>query len=290
MGIRVTCWNVKEFGKSAKTAAALRNRVKDVAKHIRNQKPDIFGILEVDNVDILDLIENEFSGFDFGFTEGKDEHNRASKEILVGWKRAGPFDQVTFSQKRQFNLYNPYLRPGALLSFRKGTHWYNILFLHTDSGTEARDFGNRYEMFDKVWNLRKALDKKGGSRRERLVVVGDLNTMGLQYPTRRKSDLIVDGGREIEVLRDFAEKNAMSVIVKSHDSTWRKLGRNWESDLDHVMASDVISFQSLGTRTDDGREFKVQVDGWVDKNPSDREAFIRDLSDHCAVTFEMLTT
>lgn len=263
--------------------------MRDVAAHIKSQSPDIFGILEVDNLNILQIIEDEFPNCDFGFTEGQGENNRASKEILVGWTRDGKLDQVTFSQKRQFNLYNPYLRPGALLSFRKNTSWYNILFLHTDSGTEARDFGNRYEMFDKVWNLRKALDKKMGNRRERLVVIGDLNTMGLQYPTRRKADLIVDGAKEITALGNSAQKNSMALVSKSHNRTWRKLGRDWESDLDHVMASDVVNFKTLGQRTSDGMDFQVLVNGWIDKKPADREKFIKDLSDHCALSFELIT-
>ncbi|WP_305988091.1 endonuclease/exonuclease/phosphatase family protein [Roseibium sp. MMSF_3544] len=289
MGIKVTCWNVKEFGKIAKTQAAMKRRVKGVAEHIKLREPDIFGVLEVDHIDILQFIEDEFPEYDFGFTEGLDEKNKASKEILVGWRRSEDLDQVTFSQKRQFNLYNPYLRPGALLSFRIKNSWHNILFLHTDSGTEARDFGNRYEMFDKVWSLRKALDKKVGNRRERLIVVGDLNTMGLQYPTSRKADLIIDGSKEISALEQFAEKNAMRLVIKSHDTTWRKLGKNWESNLDHVMASNVVDFKKLGKRGNDGKDFEVFVDGWVDKDEADREAFIEKLSDHCSLSFEIET-
>ncbi len=285
MTIRVTCWNVKEFGKKPKSSAALKKRVRSVAAQIKSQKPDIFGILEVETLDILELIDTEFPEFDFGFTEGHDGSGKASKEILVGWRR-GQMDQVTFSQKRQFNLYNPYLRPGALLSFKTSGTWYNILFLHTDSGTEARDFGNRYEMFDKVWNLRKSLDKKVGNKRERLLVIGDLNTMGLQFPTQRKSDLIVPGGSEITALSDFAIKNDMKLLSKSHDVTWKKMGRNFTSDLDHAMASNLMTFTPLGPNGS-GENYSVQVSGWVDKPDDEREAFLRDLSDHCLLTVEI---
>ena len=285
MDVTVTAWNVQEIGKKTLSAAALRQRVKGVAEHIRSTDPHIFGILEVEKIDVLELIEGEFPDFDFGFTEGRDSNNKPNKEILVGWKR-GVLDQVTFSQKRQFNLNNPFLRPGALLSFRKADNWYNVLFLHTDSGTEARDFGNRYEMFDKVWNLRKALDKKvGGNKRERLVVVGDLNTMGLQFPTRRKADLVVSGPGEIEALEKFAEKQMMTRLQKSHDVTWKKFGKNWTSDLDHVIASDIADFKTLGNRSSDGEPFTVQVSGWVDNTAVKREKFIEKLSDHSSLTF-----
>ncbi len=287
MAVRVTCWNVKEFGKKPKSAAALKKRVRSVAEQIRAQTPDIFGILEMETLDILDLIDSEFPDYDFGFTEGHDGSGKASKEILVGWRR-GKMDQVTFSQKRQFNLNNPYLRPGALLSFKTGGSWYNILFLHTDSGTEARDFGNRYEMFDKVWKLRNSLDKKVGNKRERLLVIGDLNTMGLQFPTRRVADRIVPGDKEIEALSDFAAKNNMKLLSKSHDVTWKKMGRNFTSDLDHAMASDLMPFVNLGKNAA-GEDYAVQVSGWVDKPEAAREAFLRDLSDHCLLTVEVET-
>lgn len=286
MNVNITAWNVQEFGKKNLTKAGLKKRVKGVAKHIKSTSPHIFGILEVEKIDILELIEDEFPGYDFGFTEGKDSNNKPNKEILVGWEQ-GVFDQVTFSQKRQFNLYNPFLRPGALLSFRKGSDWYNVLFLHTDSGTEAKDFGNRYEMFDKVWSLRKALDKKVGNKRERLIAIGDLNTMGLQFPSRRKSDNVIPGIKEIEALEGFAEANDMVRLEKSHDQTWKKLGKNWTSDLDHVIASNIASFKSLGTRDTDGKPYHVQVSGWNDKPTNQQEAFIEKLSDHASLTITL---
>ena len=283
MDVTITAWNVQEFGKKRLTKAGLKSRVKGVANHIKSTSPHIFGILEVEKIDVLTLIEEEFPDYDFGFTEGKDSNNKPNKEILVGWKR-GKFDQVTFSQKRQFNLYNPFLRPGALLSFRKDADWYNVLFLHTDSGTEAKDFGNRYEMFDKVWNLRKALDKKVGNKRERLIAIGDLNTMGLQYPSRRKADNIVPGDKEIEALEGFAEANDMVRLEKSHDETWKKLGKNWTSDLDHVIASDIAEFKNLGTRATDGKDYYVEVSGWLEKPARQRESFIEKLSDHASLS------
>ncbi|NIR98007.1 MAG: hypothetical protein GWO39_07910, partial [Gammaproteobacteria bacterium] len=97
-----------------------------------------------------------FPAYDFAITKG-----RQAQEILVGWRR-GFFEQTAFLQKREFRLYNPYLRPGAQLVVRHGGQPYYLLFLHTDSGTEARDFGNRYEMFEKVWKLNAAVRRAEG--------------------------------------------------------------------------------------------------------------------------------
>ncbi len=290
MSFRVTSWNIKEFGKKPKSAAALKKRVKAVAAHIRGQTPDVFGLMEIESINILDLMEDEFPNFDFGFTDGQDGQDRNNKEILVGWHK-DKFDQAVFSQKRQFRLYNPYLRPGALLSVKQNGNWYNMLFLHTDSGTEARDFGNRFEMFEKVWSLRKTLDRKVANRRERLIVLGDYNTMGLNYPSRRVADKIVKEEKEIGSLSDFAGKNKMTLFEKSHDLTWRQSKGSMTSDLDHVMASDVVKLKTLGQRSKNGIDidFPVQVAGWVDKNKPERNAFLRDLSDHCSLTVEVLT-
>jgi len=287
MSFRISSWNIKEFGKKPSSPAALKRRVKAVAKHVKMQSPSIFGLMEIESVDILGLMDDEFPEFDFGFTEGQDGKDRNNKEILVGWRR-NAFDQAVFSQKRQFRLYNPYLRPGALLSVKKGGTWYNVLFLHTDSGTEARDFGNRFEMFEKVWSLRNSLDKKVGNQRERLIVMGDYNTMGLNYPSRRVADKIVKEEKEIDSLGKFADKNSMRLLKKSHDVTWKKLGRSMTSDLDHVMVSDVLNIKNLGDREADGEEFSVAVNGWVDKGKSARDAFLRDLSDHCSLVIEVI--
>lgn len=281
--MKVLSWNVKEFGKKSKTKtpAAIRARVQKVAGHIKQKDPDIFGVLEAENVDIVELMEEEFPGFDFALTDGP----RSNKEILVGW-RQGHFTQVSFSQKRQFDLFNPYLRPGALLSVRQGNKWYSFLFLHTDSGTEARDFGNRFEMFDKIWNLRKALDKQVGAFRERLVVLGDLNTMGLLYPSKKKADERVAGTEEIQALDTFAQKNKMVVPVKSTDMTWRNKSGKQQSDLDHVVASSTVDFRSLGQRPD-GTSFEIEVHGWNTLTKTESDKFYAELSDHSALVCDV---
>ncbi|NIN63531.1 MAG: hypothetical protein GTO63_02205 [Anaerolineae bacterium] len=119
--------------------------------------------------------------------------------------RRDEFDQVTFSQKREFKLYNPYLRPGALVTLETSGELYNVLFLHADSGTEARDFGNRYEMYEKIWSLKGALNRLADalSLDCHFLVLADLNTMGLLFLTRRRSDRRVSQTEEIKALREL---------------------------------------------------------------------------------------
>jgi len=279
MSTRIVSWNVKEFGKQRETntQAKMRARVRKIAQLVREQAPSIFGILEVESIDILSFMQDEFPNYDFGVTDGP----RNNKEILVGWRR-GEFDQTAFTQKRQFDLYNPYLRPGALLSVSRAGAWLNVLFLHTDSGTEARDFGNRYEMVDKIWSLKKAIDRKTPNKPENLIVMGDLNTMGLHFPYRRKAHYLVDGSKEIDALEQYANKNGMKVLKKSHDETWASSSKNMTSDLDHAITSDHLTFNDI-TNNAAGDPVAVSVTGWVEKTPTQRAKFLDDISDHCAI-------
>jgi len=227
MKFSLLSWNVEAF------KGTVPSRLKKVAEYIKDQDPDVFGLFEIENLDIINLMVSQLSGYDYNLTDGPQ-----NKEILVGVKR-NKFDQCIFSQKRQFKAFNPYLRPGALLSLTVATDVYNVLFLHTDSGTEAPDFGNRNEMFEKIWHLKKALDKKvSNNSGSKFIVLGDLNTMGLKYPSARKADIRVAEREEIEALDGFAKKNSMIRLAKEHDGTFSD-GRII-SDLDHIIATTNI--------------------------------------------------
>lgn len=128
MGFSVLSWNVEHF-----KGGDVRTR--KVADHIKSQNPDVFGLFEIEGANVQQLMQQHFPGYDFGITDGPE-----TMEILVGWRR-GYFNQAIFTQKREFNAGNPSLRPGALLSLRKGNTYFNVLFLHTDSGTDAAAFG-----------------------------------------------------------------------------------------------------------------------------------------------------
>src|SRR5688500_17267931 len=143
-------WNVEHFRATPDT----QMRSARVAAHIRAQDPDVFGLFEVETLDVIQLMQFEFPDYTFGITDGPQ-----SQEILIGW-RNGTFEQASFTQKREFDAHNEHLRPGALLSGRMGTVYYNLLYLHTDSGPDAAAFGNRFEMCDRGWKLRIALDRK----------------------------------------------------------------------------------------------------------------------------------
>jgi len=267
----VLSWNVEHFkGGEART--------QKIADHIKNQNPDIFGILEVEKIDVLGLMQNHFPDYDFNITDGPQ-----TMEIIVAHRR-GIFDQVVFTQKREFDAFNPRLRPGALLSVRLESDFYNVLFLHTDSGTTAPDFGNRQEMFEKIESLKKAIDKISEESGGRLIVLGDLNTMGLSFPTRRKSDLRVSADQEIKALNDAGGKIGMSLLPKEFSQTFNN--GTLLSDLDHVLASDNLTFTEQGA-TSNGNPFVVNVRGWQQLSGAARKKFIAEISDHCSLFVEI---
>jgi hypothetical protein len=271
MKFSILSWNVEHFrGGTA--------RVKKVADHIKADDPDVFGLLEVENLEVLTLMQAHFPGYDFGISDGPE-----NMEILVGWRRH-KFQQAVFTQKREFKLFNPDLRPGALLSVRLQGQVFNVLYLHTDSGTDAPAFGNRVEMFAKVWKLKEAIDGHSGQNQGRLVVLGDLNTMGLQFPTKSAASQLVTSSKEVLALATLAGKKGLAAPLKSHDLTFNN--GKLQSDLDHALVSHHLKLAVLGKRPDN-RDFFVRVRGWQQLTGAARVNFIENISDHCSLFLEV---
>jgi len=271
MSFKILSWNVESFKGNP-------NQLNKVVQHIKRDDPDIFGLFEIENINIIELLDNHFQGFNFHLTEG-----RQNKEILVGIRK-NKFSNTIFTQKREFKAFNPYLRPGAFITLKYNNKLYNILFLHTDSGTEAPDFGNRQEMFEKIWKLKKTLDNKTDNPDSRLIVIGDLNTMGLSFPSRRRSDLRVSLDDEIQILGKIAKKYKMNLLDKSENQTFNNL--SIISNLDHAIASNNIVLKNFSD--DDNNPININVRGWNQLVGNDREDFIENVSDHSSLTMHII--
>ena len=92
---------------------------------------------------------------------------------------------------------------------------------------------------------------------------------------------------EIAKLRRDATNNRMTVLPKSSSLTQRTLSGSDRGDLDHVIASNDLDFVTFD---DPGREltpYQVEVGGWVERSEPERSRFIRDVSDHCSLFFEV---
>ena len=170
--LRIVSWNVKHFkGKPA--------RVNKVVNFVKQQNPDVFTLMEVTSNEVFDALTDKMSGYQFHITDGPQV-----QELLVGVKRN--IEGAYFSQRTEFRTGSSRLRPGAMLTFKKNGKIYTVLFLHTKSMTDPKGLGLRDAQFDKIKSLKRALDKKaGGAGKANLIVIGDLNTMGMKYPYQR---------------------------------------------------------------------------------------------------------
>ncbi|MDX8347351.1 endonuclease/exonuclease/phosphatase family protein [Cognatiyoonia sp. IB215446] len=271
MGIRALFWNIENFrGDNA-------DRTRAAAEHIRAFDPHIVGFSEIGSKRaIRNLMMEELSDFDFGITDGIQ-----AIELMAGWKR-GFFEQALYTQRREFKAGSDGQRPGALLSVKHAGSFLNFLFLHTDSGRGNRDYENRREMFGKISKLRRALnDIEGGTAK--FVVMGDLNTMGRDALPGEDA---ITSDEEITGLARFMARGDMTLYEKSHPTTFLQYFSNgtveFNTDLDHVIASDVTPLADLGG----GK--KVRVRGWNDlATDNDRKVWTETLSDHASVEIEI---
>jgi hypothetical protein len=277
VGYSFLVWNVEHFKGG-------HNRTEKVDDLIESFQPDIFGILEFQAKDVArDLVHNYFNDYDFAFTDSK-----MSIEILVGWKR-GKFDQVLYTQRREFQTGNVNLRPGGLLSFKRhgDSIFDNILFLHTDSGIDSTAYQNRQKMFKKIFDMKKAIENMSIQQgNARFIVCGDLNTMG-----RLKPDSVskISSQQEIDKLTNDAQKSGMICLSKSHKETWGSSSK--KSELDHVIASTDLSFRLNPKQNyivNPMATYHVAVEGWNRYSGNARKSFLKNISDHCALYAEVL--
>ena len=267
-------WNVKQFRGN-------HHRTRQIIDQIEDLEPDVFGIIEFLAKDQVSTILNDdfFKDYNFAFTDSKEEI-----EIFIGWKK-NKFSQAVFTQRRELQVGKVTMRPGALLSLKEtsDSKFTNLLFLHTDSGKEFADFSNRQMMLQKVWDMNNKLTEIQNA--PRLVVLGDLNTMGRKKLSVAKPT--ISKKTEIEDLEAEAEEFGMQVLKKSHDLTYRSLGGSLRGDLDHVIASKDLEFEEFSDPKSPNNPHKIQVKGWIELDGTGQDDFIKFISDHCVIYGEI---
>jgi endonuclease/exonuclease/phosphatase family metal-dependent hydrolase len=112
------------------------------------------------------------------------------------------------------------------------------------------------------------------SQPTRLIVLGDLNTMG---QTNGAS-----AAEEIAALGQAARANGMRVLPKTHAHTWSSDGKRM-SNLDHVIASSELRFTAQTPAP-----AEVLVDGWVNRSGEERVNFVKNISDHSLLFGELV--
>lgn len=251
-------WNVEHFKNE-------RSRVGRVVDFLNEQNPDVFCLYEVEGSDVFDLLTTRMPGYQFHITEGPQV-----QEALVGVKRG---ITAFYTQRIEFKSGNRFLRPGSLLTLSIDGENYSVLFLHTKSSTQPLGLGIRDDQFRKALKLKSVLDRKAGGRgKANFLFLGDLNTMGMQYPFQQA----IDADTELRKLDRDAGRRKMRRLTKSRPFSWWNgpHGRYPRSNLDHAVASDQLSFRQFS-------HSDIDVRGWP-QLPTDEQQgkWIAQYSDH----------
>lgn len=256
-------WNVEHFhGK--------KQRVARVVDFIKSKSPDIFGLYEVKGKTVFDQLTEDMPNYSFFITERSDE---ANMEIMVGYKKQ---HAVFITQRDEFRSKVPTLRPGTMATMTKDGTRYVFLFLHLKSFPDPRSFGLRDDMFLHCARLKRALDSATpANKKSHLIILGDLNTMGLDVKFSSKPDLNADD--EISIIDKRMSRVGMRRARKTHELSWWNGSSNYApgSKLDHVLIDQEIELQSVGN----GEE--IEVLGWPQENTiAKKKQWINKFSDH----------
>ncbi len=265
----IASWNVEHFKSDL-------SRVGRVIDFVKVQNPDVIGLYEVEGSEVFNAVSAKFPGYTFQITEGPQ-----TQEILVGVRSNL---SVFMTQKIQFKSGTTHMRPGLLATITVAGKPYNVLFLHLASSDEPRGFGLRDDMAIRAIKFRKRLDAAAGGEAN-YIFLGDLNTMGLDYPYRKD----IDPSTELKRWDSRAEQYyGLRRLRKTFNATWSNGSTSSipDSDLDHVYASKQLKFKMF--KRLDGGLAEVDVRGWVNKSNRDgKDKWIREFSDHSLLYLEV---
>ncbi|CUI89148.1 endonuclease/exonuclease/phosphatase family protein [Cognatishimia activa] len=302
MKVKVLSWNVEHF--TGKKSGARKDRLKRVIDVIKQEDPDVFGLIEVESDDVEDAFKDAFPNHSQFVTRGDN-----SQQILTS-VRPG-LGNLTI-QKDQFKKNNPYLRPAAWLNLHDGTGKDDLYFLfsHFKSSSTPEGFGLRDAMFDHVKKLKKKYDEKheteGGCK---MVLLGDLNFMGMNLTYSDKDFVNYEEIERFDKIlgRQGLDRKTMTlpqVIPSKYEDHYtdeadelnipyvpRPMTYNGGSDssyvpalLDAVYATDNLTFTPTG-----GED--VRVGGWAEEaSEAAQDDWIERFSDHAPLIFEVSTT
>ena len=263
----VASWNIEHFGSDL----AGDRDPETVLSFLADQDPDVIGIYEVSSSSVFGPIMEAFPDHTFHITEGPQ-----TQEILVGTRQGLP---AFVTQKTTFKSGQSTLRPGVLLTVRAADAFYPILFLHLKSLPDPKGFGLRDDMMRRALRFRSVLNDAAGGRAN-YIFVGDLNTMGLDYPYKAHDIAAED---EIDELRRRTGYQDLRLLSKNAPHTWwNGTGSNYPpADLDHVVAAEHLEFTGFS-----GAE--VDVRGWPKRETeAERTEWIQTHSDHGLLYFEV---
>jgi Endonuclease/Exonuclease/phosphatase family len=267
----VLSWNVEHFG-AASGNMPPEKPVGPIIDLIVEQNADVVAIYEVVGATVFQEVTTKMPDYSFHITEGSQ-----TQEILVGVRKTLT---TFFTQRVEFNSGVTVLRPGALLTITLDEVNYSLLFLHLKSLTDPRGFGLRDDQTERALKFRNVLNNASPDGKANYIFLGDLNTMGMNLTFSTK-DLSTD--EEIARLKSRCPSRKLTVLEKSEPATFwpGSTSSLAPSNLDHVVASDHLTFRDFGGAA-------VSVRGWP-QEPTDEEKddWAATFSDHAMLFFEV---
>ena len=265
----IASWNVEHF----KGDPARADRI---IQFLKSQSPDLLAIYEVEGAEVFSTVTAKFPGYTFQITEGEQ-----TQEILVGVRSTL---SAFLTQKLEFKAGTTHMRPGLLATITVAGKPYNVLFLHLASSNEPRGFGLRDDMAIRAIKFRKTLDEAVGGKAH-YIFLGDLNTMGLDYPYQKD----IDSPTELKKWDSRASQfYDMRRLTKTHDASWSNGSTSSipDSNLDHVYAAKHLQFKMFNRPA--GGTAEVDVRGWVNAaSAAAKDKWIKDFSDHSLMYLEV---
>ena len=267
----VASWNTKNLSDDPA-------RVTRVISFLKEQDPDVFALYEVKGKDVFADITEVFPGYTCQITEGTE-----TQEILVGVRSTLT---CFMTQRIEFKDSVPGMRPGLLATITVDGVYYSMLFLHLASSAQPRGMGLRDSMLSKAVKFRKTLDKAaGGKDKANYIFLGDLNTMGMEYPFQKD----IDSETELRKWDTQASRYySMLRLKKVYEKTW--FGGSTSSlppaNIDHVYAAKHLVFKQF--KNPQNQSVDVDVRGWVNQpSPKAQDSWIDSYSDHSLLYFEV---
>lgn len=264
----VASWNIESL-------SAHKRPIDPIVQFIAAQNADIVAIYEATSKEAFAPLLTAMPKYQFHITEGPQ-----TQEILVGI-RNGLSAYVT--QRVEFRSGQSTLRPGLLVTVKVEDVLYPVLFLHLKSMTDPKGMGLRDDQLQRAFKFCKTLNDgdraRGGPGRAHYLFLGDLNTMGMDYPYEHD----IPAADELKRMQRRASYRKMRVLAKNGDYTWWNGPASTlpKGNLDHVVAAKHLTFRSFG-----GAD--VDVRGWP-KEPTEaaEAAWIDTYSDHALLYFEV---
>ena len=266
-------WNVEHFGAIDKRSEKPVKPVGPIVDYLAAQDADVVAIYEVRSQYVFRPISKAMPDYQFHITEGPQ-----MQEIIIGVRRKF---SAFVTQKLEFKSGQSTLRPGVLVTLMIDDEFYPILFLHLKSMPDPKGFGLRHDMTMRAFKFRTVLDQaSGGNDRANYIFLGDLNTMGLDYPYKEYD---IPASKEIQEIDRIAGYRQMRRAPKTSDVTWWNGKQSYSpgSDLDHVVAADHLEFKTI-------KGAEVDVRGWPNETTEAKQrAWIKKYSDHALLYFEV---